>query len=290
VPRPRNILTFDVEEYFQVSGFAGVVRGREEGFERRVVPQTLRVLDILDEHAARATFFVLGAAVNPCPGLVGEISRRGHEVASHGWSHECLHERSPEAFRADLRMSRTFLEGITGTAVLGYRAPSFSIRRENRWALRVLAEEGFRYDSSIVPVRHDRYGIPGAHPHAGAVPAGAGRSILEVPPLTRRTPIGRVVAGGGGWFRLFPLWWTVGALRCANAKGRPGVLYFHPWEFDPGQPLVPGVSALARFRHRVGLRGAERKLRGILAGGRFGPAAEVLALRTSRGGRTSASC
>ncbi|MCU0728325.1 MAG: DUF3473 domain-containing protein [Planctomycetes bacterium] len=272
----RNILTFDVEEYFQVSGFAGAVRGREASFASRVVPQTLRVLDLLAEHGARATFFVLGSAARGCPDLVREISRRGHEVASHGFAHECVYDHSPAEFIADLRRSREFLEALSDTAVCGYRAPSFSITHRSRWALRILADEGFAYDSSIVPIRHDRYGIPGAISHPAPMEIGDGRSILEAPPLTRATPFGRMGAGGGGWFRLFPLWWTTGALRRANAVGQPGVVYFHPWEFDPGQPRVRGVPALARFRHRVGLDGAEAKLRRLLSEGRFGSMAGVL--------------
>lgn len=270
-----NFLTIDVEDYFQVSAFEGAVpRGQWEQFEGRVETNTRRVLALLDRHDVRATFFVLGWTADRYPGLVREIDAAGHRIGSHSYWHRLVYQLTPAEFREDLCRSRDVLQDLTGRAVTAFRAPSFSITRNSLWAFEVLAEEGFQQDSSVFPTYHDRYGIPDADPriHRVETPAGA---IVEYPPGVFEWAGCRLPVSGGGYFRLYPSWWTHYCLRRINRRDkRPFVFYFHPWELDAQQPRLSG-SALSRFRHYVNLAATERKLAALLQAFRFSPLPDV---------------
>jgi polysaccharide deacetylase family protein (PEP-CTERM system associated) len=275
-----NALTVDVEDYFQVTAFAKVVpREAWDTYPLRVVENTRRVLDLLDEFSVKATFFVLGWIAEREPSLVREIAERGHEIASHGYGHELVYDIGPERFREDLRRSREILEGITGSPVIGYRAPSYSITARSIWALDILIEEGFAYDSSIFPVHHDIYGMPGAERFTHIIRREVGE-IWEFP-LTTWTPslLGKqccVPVAGGGYLRLLPAGLIRRVFQGINERDRrPAVLYFHPWELDPGQPRMKACLK-SRFRHYLNLHRTGDKLRRLLSGLRFGTMGEVL--------------
>jgi polysaccharide deacetylase family protein (PEP-CTERM system associated) len=272
-----NALSVDVEEHFQVAAFADVVaRDAWPRHDSRVRRNTVALLDLFDESGVRATFFVLGWVAEREPGLVKEIGARGHEVASHGYSHRLVYEQSPADFRRETERSRQVLQDASGQPVLGYRAASFSIVRRSLWALDVLVETGFRYDSSVFPVRHDRYGMPGAPRfiHRSATPSGA--ELIEFPPSTIRVGGFTLPVAGGGYLRLFPRRISHWAIRRLNLGERmPAMVYLHPWEIDPGQPRIPGTLA-NRLRHYTGLGSMRGKLRGLLERFRFGPVVEVL--------------
>ena len=265
-----HLLSFDVEEYFQVEAAArsGVRREDWQGFATRLGPSVDRVLQALAEHQASATFFVLGWVAQHEPDVVRRIAAAGHEIASHGMEHRMLQRLAPDEFRQDLLDSRSMLEDLSGRPVIGYRAPTFSVTHETAWALDVLAETGYRYDSSVFPIHHDRYGVPDAPTdiHRAIGPAGGG--LLEIPPLTLRFAGTNWPVGGGGYLRLLPVRVLGRALKKAARQGRAGMLYLHPWELDPGQPVLP-MPRLTRFRHRVGLRRTESKLRRLLRRFRF---------------------
>jgi polysaccharide deacetylase family protein (PEP-CTERM system associated) len=258
-----NVLTVDVEEYYHGLDFAAAVE--PAGLARlpsRVVGETRRLLDVLDDHGARGTFFTLGLVADRHPRLIREIVARGHELASHGWDHSLAYAQGRERFRLDVRRARHVLEQAAGRPVLGYRAPNYSIGPATPWAFTVLAEEGYAYDSSVHPIAHDRYGAPSAprFPHRIDVDV----PFWEIPVGTARVA-GVNIPVGGGFFRLFPLALIRSAFRSVNRReGQPIVLYVHPWEFDADQPR-PAMTWPRRFRHYVGIAGAERKLRALLA-------------------------
>ncbi|HTK92385.1 MAG TPA: XrtA system polysaccharide deacetylase [Verrucomicrobiae bacterium] len=272
----KNALTFDVEEYFHAEAFAGVL-GPEEWptLESRVTRSTERLLDILDRERVRATFFVLGWVAERHPGLVREIASLGHEIACHGYGHRMIQHLSRPDFERDVTRAKRALEDAIGRPVLGYRAPTFSIMRATLWSLDVLVEAGFRYDSSIFPVVHDRYGIPDAprFPHRLKAPSGA--EITEFPMSTVTLLGRRLPVAGGGYFRLFPYRVTRRAIARINGERQPAMVYLHPWEIDPDQPRIP-VGPLTRFRHLVNVGKTESRLRRLLAELSFAPAAEVL--------------
>jgi polysaccharide deacetylase family protein (PEP-CTERM system associated) len=274
----KNALTFDVEEYFHAEAFARVLRPEEwPTLESRVTRATERLLDILDRDRVRATFFVLGWVAERHPSLVREIASLGHEIACHGYGHRMIQHLTRQEFELDVTRAKRALEDATGRAVLGYRAPTFSIMRETLWSLDVLAEAGFRYDSSIFPVVHDRYGIPDAprFPHRLRAPNGC--EITEFPMSTVEILGRRLPVAGGGYFRLFPYGLTRRAITRINARdGRPAMVYLHPWEIDPDQPRLP-VGPLTRFRHLVNVGRTEARLTRLLSDFSFAPAAEVLA-------------
>lgn len=274
--RVVNAMTVDVEDYFQVTAFDHLVpRARWEEMQSRVVANTERLLAILDEHGVKGTFFVLGWVAERHPDLVRRVAARGHEIASHGYGHRLVYELSPDAFRWDVRRAKLVIEDAAGVAVHGYRAPSFSITRRSLWALDVLLEEGYAYDASIFPIRHDRYGIPGSPRHPYAFERAAGR-LVEVPGSTVRVAGANLPVAGGGYFRLLPYRWTRWGIRRLNRReGRPAVFYLHPWEVDPWQPRMP-VSAVTRYRHYHNLRKTEPRLRRLLRDFRFAPLREVL--------------
>ncbi len=256
------ILSVDVEDYFQVEAFsAQAPRSAWAGYPSRVEANTLRLLDIFDEHQAKATFFILGWVAQRFPGLLRAIAARGHELACHSFWHRPVYMLTPAQFRDDTREALNAIEDASGGAVDGYRAPTWSITRRSLWALPILAELGFRYDSSIFPIRHDLYGIPGARrtPYAWRHPGGF---LFEFPPATVQLGRRAFPAAGGGYLRALPLAWTRAALR------ESAVVYLHPWEIDPEQPRI-AASARSRLRHYTGLAGTEAKLRTLLARYRF---------------------
>ena len=266
-----NALTVDVEDYFHVSALApSIDRSSWASRESRVVGNTRRLLELFDRFGAKGTFFVLGWVAERYPQLVLDIAARGHEVACHGLSHRLVYEQSPEEFRQETQRAKDMLEEITGAAVLGYRAASYSIVRESLWALDILVELGFAYDSSIFPVRHDRYGIPNAErmPHRMATPGDA--SIVEWPLATAQVFGCTLPVAGGGYFRLLPYWLTRWGLASINrGESRPFIFYLHPWEIDPDQPQV-AASLLSRFRHYTNLDKCEARLQRLLGDFRFG--------------------
>ncbi len=282
----KNALTIDVEDYFQVTAFAGVVNRRDWAvYPSRIQGNTLRILDLLDEYSLAGTFFVLGWVAKHFPSLVRAISSRGHEVACHGYGHELIYNQTPETFRHDLRRAKNMLEDIVGRPVIGYRAPSYSITARSMWALDILIEEGFLYDSSIFPILHDNYGIPGSErfPHVIERPAGR---IHEFPLTTLLVrALGRqfaVPVAGGGYLRLLPERLVHHAMRRINTREHePVVLYFHPWEIDPDQPRIK-AGLRSRFRHYLNLDQTEDKLRFLLQRLQFAPMSRVLGICRGR--------
>jgi len=306
-----NAMSCDLEEYFQVQACEGVVaRDQWAAQPSRLEPSTERVLALLDEAEAKATFFVLGWNAARHPELVRRIAAAGHEVASHGYGHRMITEQTPEEFRDDVRRAKALLEDLAGQPVVGFRAPTFSITERTRWALAILAEEGYRYDSSIFPIRHDRYGIPsaprflyevgqqGASPAPGrsSAPIGRigptgptedggprvqaarptdGRSLVEFPPTTLQVLGCNLPVAGGGYLRLLPVRLVAAALRRVNRQGHPAIVYFHPWELDSEQPRLP-LRGLSRFRHYVGLARTADKLRHLLRAFAFTTARAVV--------------
>jgi polysaccharide deacetylase family protein (PEP-CTERM system associated) len=276
--RITNALTVDVEDYFHVSALAGAIHPDTwDTRESRVEENVRKLLALFDEAGARGTFFVLGWVAERHPRLVKEIAARGHEIACHGFSHRLVYDQPPEEFHAETLRAKRLLEDLTGSAVLGYRAASYSIVRRSLWALDVLVELGFAYDSSIFPVRHDRYGIPDAErmPHRLSTPSG--KVIVEWPLSTARVFGARLPVSGGGYFRLLPYWLTRWGLNSINRReARPFIFYLHPWEIDPAQPRVR-ASRLSRFRHYTNLHKCEHRLRQLLREFRFGTARDGLA-------------
>jgi polysaccharide deacetylase family protein (PEP-CTERM system associated) len=271
-----NAMTVDVEDYFHVSVFDDVMpRERWPSLESRVTANTGRLLDLFDRFGVRGTFFVLGWVGERHPSLVKAIVCRGHELASHGYAHRLVYGQTPQAFRDDVRRAKALLEDAAGVQVRGYRAPSFSVTRQSLWALDVLLDEGYSYDASIFPIRHDRYGIPDAPrwPHAMKTPAG---QIFEVPGSTVRVAGTNLPVAGGGYFRILPYAWTRWGIRRVNTvDNQPVVFYLHPWEIDPGQPRLP-ASALGRFRHYRNLHKTEARLEALMRDFRFAPLNAVL--------------
>ena len=270
-----HCLTFDIEEHFQVSRFDSPIRRRHwASFESRVIPNTCKLLDLLARHQTRATFFVLGWVAERHPGLIKQIVACGHEVASHGYGHELVTAQTPELFRADVRKAKKILEDLTGQPVQGYRAPGFTITPETLWALPILAEEGFTYDSSIVPIRHDHCGIPGADPwhHLRQTSSGP---IWEIPPSTVKLGGLRLPIAGGSYFCLLPFPLLRRLLKRIEQQGRPLVMYFHPWELDPQQPHMEGTFFSHLFHYR-NLDQMEYRMSSLMTSFRFVPVADQI--------------
>jgi polysaccharide deacetylase family protein (PEP-CTERM system associated) len=269
-------MTVDVEDYFHVSVFDGVVpRARWETLESRVERNTDRLLQIFGDADVKATFFVLGWVAERHPGLVRRIAAQGHEIASHGFAHRLVYDLTPSMFREDIRRSKGALQEAAGTRVEGYRAPSYSVTPRSLWALDVLIDEGFRYDSSIFPIHHDRYGIPVSSRHLYRLDRPGG-SIIEMPGSTVRWGPFNFPVAGGGYFRILPYGWTRwGIARLNHAEARPAIFYLHPWEIDPDQPRL-AAGPLGRFRHYRNLGETEGRLKQLLADFEFGPMQAVL--------------
>ena len=258
----RNAMSVDVEDYFQVSAFAPhIARADWERLPCRVERNVDLILRLLDESGAKATFFTLGWIAERHPTMVRRIADHGHEVASHGYGHERASDLSPERFREDITRAKKLLEDLCGTEVRGYRAPSFSISRRNWWAVDEIRAAGYRYSSSIYPVKHDHYGMP----EAPRFPYRLHDMLWELPPTTVPLLGRNWPAAGGGWFRLLPYGVSRWLLHQVNDKEQaPCMFYFHPWEVDPGQPRQSGVSLKTRFRHYVNLGCMEARLRRLL--------------------------
>ncbi len=272
-----NALTIDVEDYYQVSAFESVIKFEEwNRYESRVEQNTYRILDILDDYQTKATFFVLGWIAERYPALVQEIQKRGHEVASHGYSHRRVYTQMPEQFRTETRRARYILEDIIGQPIRGYRAASYSITEKSLWALDILQEEGFVYDSSIFPIHHDLYGIPNS-PRFGHLLNGQTRGkLIELPPSTLQIGGFTLPIAGGGYFRFFPYAFIRWALGYINVKERqPAIVYLHPWEIDPAQPRIQ-AGTLSQFRHYLNLAKMEGRFKRLLQDFRFGTAEMVL--------------
>ena len=275
--RVINAMTVDVEDYFHVSGFTDVIRAEDwPNFESRVEANTHKLLDIFSVHGVVATFFVLGWVAERHPRLVQAIRRAGHEVACHGHSHKLVYQSTPQEFRADVRHAKKLLEDLAGTEVVGYRAASFSIVRGSLWALDILAEEGFQYDSSIFPIRRNRYGIPDAERFPHRWQSNNGSGLVQFPMSTLRVCGVNVPVGGGGYLRLFPYAVTRWSIQSLNrTEERPAIVYIHPWELDPAQPRVPG-RLMNRFRQYVNLHTTETKLHRLLGTFPFGSLQSLL--------------
>lgn len=272
-----NVMSVDVEDYFQVGAFERTIsRNDWERWPCRVEANVERILDLFDRHGVKATFFTLGWIAERYPGVVRDIIQQGHELASHGYGHQRANRLSEPEFRADVTRAKNLLEDIGGVVVKGYRAPSFSIGHKNLWALDVLADTGHLYSSSIYPIAHDHYGMPDAprfpyHPERCS-------ALLEVPPTTVDWHGRNLPAAGGGYFRLLPYAasrWLIGQV---NGKDRrPAMFYFHPWEVDPDQPRIQDAPLKSRFRHYVNLSRMETKLARLCVDFRWGRADQVYA-------------
>lgn len=272
----ENALTIDVEDYFQVAALAEAVsRDDWSSMEYRVEVNTRRLLNLFDLYGIHATFFTLGWVAERSPALVRQIRDAGHEVASHGYSHRLIYTQTPEVFRAETRKSKQILEDILGEPVTGYRAASYSITAQSRWALDILYEEGFTWDSSIFPVHHDRYGMPGTPRWPHRLMTDKGYELAEFPLSTLKLPGYTLPIAGGGYFRLFPYWFSQWGLGSINRQGQPFVFYLHPWEVDPGQPRLE-VNWLSRFRHYNNLEVCEQRLKRLLQRFRFTTMSNVL--------------
>lgn len=267
-PAITNALTIDVEDYFQVSAFAPyIARSDWDTRECRVERNMQRILDLLDTQRAKATFFTLGWIAERHPQLVREIVGRGHELASHGYGHERASDLTPAAFLEDVHRAKQLLEDLSGVEVQGYRAPSFSIGVGNLWAFDTLSRAGYRYSSSIYPIRHDHYGMPDSPRFAYRV----NEQLLEIPVTTVRLWNRNLPSSGGGYFRLLPYAlsrWLLG--RVNRVDQEPAIFYFHPWEIDAEQPRVAGIDAKSRFRHYVNIGRMEARLQQLLADFRWG--------------------
>ena len=278
-----NALTIDVEDYFQVTAFERYVKRSDWGnYPLRVGNNTRRILDLLDEYGIKATFFVLGWIAETLTTLVQEIQRRGHEIACHGYGHELIFHIGPERFRTDIRRAKHVLENQCGQRVCGYRAPSYSITSRSLWGLDILVEEGFSYDSSIFPVRHDTYGIPGAERFPHTIQTGSG-SLVEFPLTTLPLQVGwkkvQLPIAGGGYLRLLPVEIIRRGISSINTREQqPAVIYFHPWEIDPDQPRIK-AGMKSRFRHYLNLQHTEGKLTQLFKTIQFAPMKDVLSVQ-----------
>lgn len=260
-----NAMTVDVEDYFQVAAFESVIcRSSWDKIPCRVVRNVETILTLFDQHNITATFFTLGWIAERYPKLVKRIVSAGHEIASHGYGHERIIKQSPSAFRRDVRKSKEILEDLTGNSVVGYRAPSYSISTKTLWAHEILSDEGYLYSSSVVPIKHDLYGIENSNRFPYRVAHG---QLLEIPISTVRLLGKTLNCGGGGWFRLFPYAFTKHSITCINEKEhRSAVFYFHPWEIDIYQPRVHQASLRSKFRHYLNLSHTLPRLEQLLKG------------------------
>jgi polysaccharide deacetylase family protein (PEP-CTERM system associated) len=278
--RQVNAFTVDVEDYYHVTALSSVVsRDSWANRESRVEANTERLLGVLGERGVRGTFFVLGWVAERSPQLVRRIANAGHEIACHGYAHRLVYQQSETEFREETLRAKHCIEDIVGQPVLGYRAASFSVTSASLWALDVLIDLGFHYDSSVFPIHHDIYGLPGASQEPNRLTAPSGRALVEFPMSAARFCGVPVPVSGGGYFRILPYWLTRAGLRQINEQGgRPFTFYMHPWELDPGQPRI-SVGWFSRFRHYTNLSVCEARLRRILSEFAFSTMRESLQLR-----------
>jgi polysaccharide deacetylase family protein (PEP-CTERM system associated) len=272
-----NALTIDVEDYYHVTGFESVIQRADwDSYESRVERNTMRLLDLLATHHTRGTFFVLGWVAERHPQLVRAIHARGHEVASHGYAHQRIYTQSPAQFRQETQRSIRLLEDIIGDRIHGYRAASYSIMQQSLWALEILREEGFVYDSSVFPIHHDRYGIPEYSRFCRIIDGQEGKGLVEFPLSTVRIGGINIPIAGGGYFRIYPYAFTRWGIRHLNTtEHQPAVVYLHPWEIDPQQPRI-SAKAFSRFRQYFNLGQTATRLIRLLEDFTFGTMAGVL--------------
>lgn len=269
-PAPKNYFTVDVEDYFQVAAFEKVIQQTQWNmYPSRVERNTNKILEILDAHGVKATFFIVGWIAEQYPFMVKEIANSGHQIACHSYRHKKIYLQTPDEFRQDTKNARDILEDITGQSITGYRAPTYSITKKSLWALDILEELGFKWDSSIFPIHHDNYGIPDAPRFEYKLPD---HDLIEYPISTAFFFGRRVPVAGGGYFRIFPYWFTRMGLRKINQEEKkPFIFYLHPWEVDPDQPRVNNAGWKSRFRHYHNLDKTEGRLNQLLQDFHFGP-------------------
>lgn len=273
--KPRHVLSFDVEEHFQVAAFWSAERRREwDQLASRVERNTLKIADLLAEHSTKATFFILGWVAERHPDLVKQLARQGHEIASHGYGHEFVYAQTPAKFREDVRRSKQILEDLIARPVIGYRAPSFSISTRTPWAIPILVEEKYQYDSSIYNRFRSVLGSEEAKGSSYLITTDAG-NIWEIAPSTMKMCGIQFPVAGGGYFRLLPYATSKSCLRSIEGQGRQLVMYLHPWEIDPEQPRMEG-AALSKFRHYLNLEKTEQRLRWLLRDFSFAPISEAI--------------
>lgn len=273
-----NALSVDVEDWFQVTNFEKVIdRTDWDSCEPRVVANVNKILAILSSRGVRATFFILGWIAERFPHVVESIWQRGHEISTHGYEHRQIHEQTREEFAQDVIRAIRVLEDITGQKIIGYRAPSYSIVPETLWAWELLAEQGIRYDSSIFPIKHDRYGVPGLPRYPFTITLDSGRELVEFPLSTVRILGKNIPIAGGGYLRLYPYWFIKWAVRRINRRGYPAIFYLHPWEIDPFQPKQE-VNFFNKLRHYSNLWTTENKIKALVRDFQFAPVREVLSL------------
>lgn len=270
----QNVFSIDLEDWFCVQNLSGIIaRDQWEKCEQRVEASTLRILDLLSRRKVEGTFFVLGWVAERYPDLIREVERRGHEIATHGYSHKLITHMSPDEFRADLERSLDVLSRLSSQPVIGFRAPSFSVTKKTWWALDIMQACGIRYDSSVFPIGfHPDYGVPDAPLRAHEVAS----KLLEIPMSCAEVGGRKVPCSGGGYFRLFPYQVTRMLMKKCNEQGRPVIFYLHPWEVDPGQPRV-AMPAVKRFRHYNNLRRTMPRLEQMLDDFQFTSAKRLFA-------------
>ncbi len=280
VQGPLNGFSVDVEDWYQVTDFESVIGlANWDNYGSRLMHGTERILGLLDEASVKGTFFVLAWNAERCPEVVRRIAAAGHEIASHGYAHRLIYDQTPDAFRSDITRAKAILEDITGTAVLGYRAPCCSVTPRSQWALDVLLDCGFQYDSSVFPIRDSLYGWPDAQRFPSIIHERDGRQLVEFPISTWRIWERNFPLGGGAYLRVFPYRYMCWGMRQVNqSEGQPVVVYIHPWELDPDQPRIPTAGKRGFSTHYFGLRRTEVKLKRLLSDFQFAPLRQVLGL------------
>lgn len=274
----QHAMTIDVEDYFQVAAFNKVISPDDwASIETRVEENTRRFLELTETKGIKATFFMLGWVADKHPTLVREIAAQGHEIASHGYSHQLIYQQSQNVFRQETERSKKLLEDQAQKPILGYRAASYSVTPKSLWALDIIAELGFEYDSSIYPIKHDNYGLQGGPEYPYVIELDNGAKLTEFPITTAQLGGLKLPVGGGGYFRIYPFWLTRYLLsRRVTQSDQPFVFYLHPWELDPSQPRIPGASRLSNFRHYTNLDKVYTRLSELMDRFQFSTMADVL--------------
>ncbi len=274
-----NALSFDIEDYYQVEAFKQYIRYEEwPQYPSRVAENTRKIIEILDERQVKATFFILGWVAERFPDMVKRIAADGHEIATHGYAHQMVYTQSPQEFEHDLAKSIEVLETLSGSKIIGYRAPTYSIIQESLWAFDILRKYHLQYDSSIFPIKHDRYGMPNSERFIHTITCPSGQTIREFPLSTVRLGKWNFPIAGGGYLRLFPYSILKYGLRHLNQHQHPGIIYMHPWELDAEQPRIPNLPPLTKIRHYINLHTTATKLRKLLRDFEFAPLRSVLQL------------
>jgi polysaccharide deacetylase family protein (PEP-CTERM system associated) len=274
-----NALTFDVEDYYQVEAFKKYIKFEEwPKYPSRVVENTRKITDILDERNVKATFFILGWIAERFPDMIKRLTDEGHEIATHGYAHHMVYTQTPADFEKDLALSLEILETISGSKVIGYRAPTYSIIEGAYWAFDILLKYNLLYDSSIFPITHDRYGVPNGERFPHQIRRDPGAAIMEFPLSTLRFGKWNFPIAGGGYMRLLPYWVLKKGIQHLNHQQQSAIIYLHPWELDPEQPKIPNIPATTRVRHYLNLRSTATKLRKLIHDFEFAPIKEVLKL------------